>query len=88
MDPVAAAVGCSLNAVGLRLSRGRALLRQRLIRRRVALSIPALVTLRSSDSGAVIFPVGYATTIAKAATCAAMKENPNDPEDLRHKAVG
>jgi len=68
MDQVAAAVGCSLNAVGLRLSRGRALLRQRLIRCGVALSIPTLVTLLSTDSGAVILPVGYATAIAKAAT--------------------
>lgn len=66
-------LGCPLATVGTRLARGRAMLAQRLNRRRIVLSAGALALMLSQNAASAVVPAKLMESTAKAAALAKAK---------------
>ena len=73
LDQTALALGCPVGTVGVRLARGRELLRKRLAARGVSLSLLTLGGLLSAEAGAAVLPATFVSATSKAAVLFAAK---------------
>ena len=73
LEQTASALGCSVGTVGVRLARGRELLRKRLAARGVTMSLATLGAMLSAEAGAAVLPAVFVSTTSKAAVLSAVK---------------